>query len=88
MPNLPDPPSRSPRFEELRARAERAVVDTLSLFAEFQATLEEVRWRWGLGRTRAPHEEHGGQAPDPSLSPPRPRSSKPESPGDGWHRPA
>jgi hypothetical protein len=88
MPNLPDPLSRSPRFEELRARAERAVVDTLSLVAEFQATLEEVRWRWGLGHAWAPHEEHVGQATDPSLSPSRPRSSKPESPTGSRHRPA
>jgi len=64
--NTPDPPSRPPRFEDLRARAERALLDELSLFAEFRATQVEVRSRWRRMRTRSSGEEQGEQAADPA----------------------
>jgi hypothetical protein len=67
MPNPPDPLSRSPRFEELRTRAEHAAVDALGLWTELQATLAEVRHRWGQIRTRASREEQGEQAADPAV---------------------
>jgi hypothetical protein len=57
--NSSDPPSRPPRFEELRDRAERTLAETLALLAELRATLEEVRHRWRQVRTRASQEEHG-----------------------------
>src|SRR5262249_41594625 len=91
----PDPPSRSPRFEELipncgdllpspagiatisaepdgkesrqfgmRARAERALLDALSLFAVFRATVDELDRVRLLERTRAAGEEQGEQAAD------------------------
>jgi hypothetical protein len=45
--------------------AERAAADTFALWAELQATLAEVRHRWGQIRTRASQEEQGEQAADP-----------------------
>jgi hypothetical protein len=64
MPNFPDPLPRSPRFEELRARAEHALVDALGLWTELQADLAEVRHRWGQIRPRTAQEEQGEQAAD------------------------
>jgi hypothetical protein len=61
--NSSDPPSRPPRFEELRDWAERTLTETLALLAELQATLEEVR-HWRQIRTQASAEEHGEQAAD------------------------
>jgi hypothetical protein len=46
MPNFPDPLSRLPWFEDLRARAEHVAADALGLLAEFRATLD------GLDRAR------------------------------------
>jgi hypothetical protein len=66
VPNFPDALPRSPRFEDLRARAERALVDALGLWAELQATLAEVRHRSGQIRTRASQEDQGEQAADPA----------------------
>jgi hypothetical protein len=56
--------TRARFFEELRARAERALVDTPALLTELQATLEEMRHRWGRLRSPASQEEHGEQATD------------------------
>jgi hypothetical protein len=64
--NTPDPPSRSPRFEDLRARAERALLDALSLLAKFRATVDELDRVSLLERTRAAREEQGEQAADPA----------------------
>jgi len=64
--NSPDSLPRPPRFEELRDRAERTLIETLALLAELQATLEEVRRRWRQMRTQASGEEHGEQAADPA----------------------
>jgi hypothetical protein len=66
MPNLPDPLSRLPWFEELRSRAESALVDTLSLLVEFRATMGEMHHRWAQISPLAPQEEHGEQAVDPA----------------------
>jgi hypothetical protein len=66
MPDSPDSLPRSPPIEELRARAERALVDALGLWTELQATQAEVRHRWGQIRTRASQEEQGEQAADPA----------------------
>jgi hypothetical protein len=62
--NSPDPPSRPPRFEDLRVRAERALLDALSLFAEFRATLEELDRVRLMERTPAAGEEHDEQPAD------------------------
>jgi hypothetical protein len=77
--NFPDSLPRSPHFEELRARAERAVVDALGLWTELQATLAEVRHRWGQIRTRASQERQGEQAADPALPPCAPCESSSRS---------
>ena len=64
MSNTPHPPSRSPRLDDLRARAERALLDALSLFAEFRATLDELDRVRLLERTLAAREEQREQAAD------------------------
>jgi hypothetical protein len=53
---------RLPWFEDLRARAEHAAADALGLQLELQATLVQVRHRWGQADTRSSGEDRGGQA--------------------------